>query len=174
MQESLPTGLHWYVLKTKPKKEERAKCYLDQHQIKTFLPWMETPHFTQGESTKKLKPLFPNYLFAQFDLMQNYSLVKWGKGVNKILGFGKYPTPIADEILTILKNRTDENNVFKESYEFNKNDYVRITSGLFKDLLGIFDSWVSDSDRVKVLLNLIGYQPRVELHCSQLEKVGTS
>ena len=171
MQESLPTGLHWYVLKTKPKKEERARCYLDQHQIKTFLPWMGTPHFTQGESTTKLKPLFPSYLFAQFDLMENYSLVKWGKGVNEILGFGKYPTPIADEILTILKNRTDENNVFKESYEFNKNDYVRITSGLFKDLFGIFDSWVSDSDRVKVLLNLIGYQPRVELHCSQIELI---
>ena len=170
-QPSFATGLRWYVVKTKPRKEERARCYLDQHGIRTFLPWMETPHFSQGEAIKKLKPLFPNYLFAQFDLTHNYPLVKWGKGVNKILGFGKYPTPIADEVLSILKNRTDENNIVRESCDLKKNDPVRITSGLFKDLLGIFDSWVSDSDRVKVLLSLIGYQPRIELHCSQVEKV---
>jgi hypothetical protein len=40
-----------------------------------------------------------------------------------------------------------------------------------KDLLGIFDRWVSDSERVRVLLNLVGYRPAVEMHYSLLEKV---
>lgn len=168
--ESIPTGLRWYVVKTKPRNEERAHNYLEQHGINTFLPRMETSSSNLGNGTKKVKPLFPNYLFAQFDLMQNYPLVKWGKGVNQILGFGKYPTPIADEVLSIIKSRTNEHNIVKKAYNLNKDDYVRITSGLFKDLLGIFDCWVSDSERVKVLLNLIGYQPRVELHYSQVEK----
>lgn len=167
---SFQTGLHWYVVRTKPRNEERAQSYLGQHGIETFLPWMETFKFNTGKSIKKFKPLFPNYLFAQFDLQQNYPLVKWGKGVNEILGFGKYPTPIADEVLSIIKSRTDEKNIVKKAYNLNKNDRIRITSGPLKDLLGIFDRWVSDSGRVRILLNLIGYQPRVELHYSQVEK----
>ena len=168
---SFPTGLRWYVVRTKPRKEERAHSYLEQHGVKTFLPWMETSQFNAGKAIKKLKPLFPNYLFAQFDLMQNYPLVRWGKGVNKVLGFGKYPTPIADEVLSIMKSRTDEKNIVKKAYNLNKNDHIRITSGPLKDLLGIFERWVSDSGRVRILLNLIGYQPKVELHYSDLEKV---
>ena len=169
--ESLTTGLRWYVVRTKPRNEERAQSYLEQHGIKTFLPWMETFPFNARKAIKKTKPLFPNYLFVQFDLMQNYPLVKWGKGVNKILGFGKYPTPIADEVLSIIKSRTDENDIVKKAYNLNKNDHIRITSGPLKDLLGIFERWVSDSGRVRILLNLIGYQPRVELHYSQVERI---
>lgn len=168
---SFQTGLHWYVLKTKPRNEERAHNYLEHHGIKTFLPLMEISQSNAVNGNKNVKPLFPNYLFAQFDLQQNYPLVKWGRGVNKILGFGKYPTPLADDVITIIKDRTDENNIVKKAYNLNKNDSVRITAGPFKDLLGIFERWISDSGRVRILLNLIGYQPRVELHYSHLEKV---
>ncbi len=169
--ESFPTGLRWYVVRTKPRNEERAKSYLEQHGLNTFLPWMETSQFSLGKAIKNSKPLFPNYLFAQFNLEQDYPLVKWGKGVNKILGFGKYPTPIADEVLSIIKNRADENNIVKKAYNLTKDDHIKITSGPLKDLLGIFDRWVTDSGRIRILLNLIGYQPGVELHYSQLEKV---
>jgi len=171
MMESFPTGLRWYVVKTKPKNEERTHNYLEHHGIKTFLPLMETFKSNTDNGIKKVKPLFPNYLFAQFDLMENYPLVKWGKGVNKILGFGKYPTPIADEVLSIIKSRADANGIVKKAYNLNKNEPVRITSGPLKDLLGIFERWLSDSGRVRILLNLIGYQPRVELHYSQVERV---
>ena len=164
-------GLYWYVINTKPKNEERARSYLHKHGIKTFLPYIETPFRQYHLELPILKPLFPNYLFVQFDLMNDYKLVKWGRGVNKILGYGKYPTPIADEVLSLIQSRADENNVVKRAYHLNENDTVKISSGPFKDLLGIFDRWVSDSGRVRILLNLIGYQPKLELHYSQVEKV---
>ena len=166
--DTFPSGLHWYVIRTKPRSEELAQAYLSCHGITTFLPWMQT---LTGRSGKDLNPLFPGYLFAMFDVQENYPLVKWGKGVNTILGYGRYPTPIADEVISIIKARADENNIVKIAYHFNKNDCVKIRSGPLKDLLGIFDCWVSDSGRVKVLLNLIGYQATVELHYSRLEKL---
>jgi transcription elongation factor/antiterminator RfaH len=167
---SFVKGSHWYVVRTKPKNEKLACHYLEQHNITTFLPWMETSQCNTGKEMKTFIPLFPNYIFVQFDVMQNYPLVKWGKGVNTILGFGKNPTPIADEVISILKSRTDDEHIVKRAYNFNCNDQIRITSGPLKDLLGIFERWVSDSGRVRILLNLIGYQPRVELHYSQVEK----
>jgi len=48
---------------------------------------------------------------------------------------------------------------------------VRIKTGPLKELLGIFERWVSENERVRVLLSLIGYQPAVEMHYSMLEKV---
>ena len=166
--DTFPSGLHWYVVRTKPRNEELAQFYLSSHGLTTFLPLMQA---CKGRSGSEITPLFPGYLFARFDVQENYPLVKWGKGVNTILGYGKYPTPLADEVISIIKSRTNEDNVVKIAYQLNKNDCVRIRSGPLKDLLGIFDRWVSDSGRVKVLLTLIGYQPTVELHYSQVEKI---
>lgn len=166
--ENFPSGLHWYVIRTKPRNEEMAHFYLSSHGITAFLPWMQT---CKGGSDNEISPLFPGYLFARFDVLENYPLVRWGKGINTILGYGRYPTPLADEVISLIKSRTDDGNIVKIAYQLNKNDYVRIRSGPLKDLLGIFDRWVSDSGRVRVLLNLIGYQARVDLHYSQVERI---
>jgi transcriptional antiterminator RfaH len=123
-----------------------------------------------GRMSKKFKPLFPNYIFGNFDLEQNYPLVRWGRGVKRVLGFGGYPVPVAEEVIELIKKRTDGNGIIKKPHHFEPNDVVRIKSGPLRDLLGIFERWVSDSERVRVLLNLIGYQPAVELHCSMIEK----
>ena len=170
--DSFPRGLRWYVVNTKPRNEKQSQNYLQEHGIETFLPLMETSQCNLRKKPRVLKPLFPNYLFAYFDLQHSYPIVKWGKGVNHILGFGRYPTPIADDVLSLIKNRTDEEDIVKKAYNFEKNDRIKITSGPLKDLLAIFERWVSDSGRVRVLLNVIGYQPKVELHYSQLERVG--
>jgi transcription antitermination factor NusG len=84
---------------------------------------------------------------------------------------GNYPTPVSEEVVEIIKRRTDSNGIVRKSYHFEVNDRIRIKSGPLKDLLGIFERWVSESERVRVLLNLIGYQPAVEMHYSMIEKV---
>jgi len=88
-----------------------------------------------------------------------------------VLGFGGYPVPIREEVIELIKKRTDENGIVKKTHHFMANDVVRIKTGPLKDLLGIFDRWISDGERVRVLLNLIGYQPEVEIHYSMIEKV---
>ena len=162
----------WYVIQTKPKKEEDAKFYLSTRGLEIFSPLMETFLIRNGRINKELKPLFPGYMFGRFDLEQNYSLVKWGRGVKKVLGSGgTYPSPVSEELIEIIKKRTDRDGVVRKNYQFETNDRVRIKSGPLRDLLGIFERWVSDNDRVRVLLNLIGYQPSIELHYSMIEKV---
>jgi transcription antitermination factor NusG len=132
---------------------------------------METFLLRNGRMNKELKPLFPNYIFGKFDLDQNYPLVRWAKGVKKVLGFGEYPTPISEEVVEIIKERTDSHGIVRLKYHFQTNDLIRIKTGPLKDLLGIFERWISDSERVRILLNLMGYQPVVEMHYSMIEKV---
>jgi transcriptional antiterminator RfaH len=161
----------WYVIQTKPKKEEAADSYLSTRGVEIFSPLMETFALRNGGMNKELKPLFPGYIFGKFDLEQNYPLVRWGRGVKKVLGFGGYPTPISEEVVEIIKERTDTEGIVRIKQNFKANDVIRIKTGPLKDLLGIFERWVSDNERVRILLNLIGYQPAVEIHYSMIEKV---
>ena len=161
----------WYVIQTKPKKEGEATNYLSTKGVEIFSPLMETFSTRNGRMNKEFKPLFPSYIFGKFDLYQNYPLVRWARGVKKVLGFGGYPIPVSEEVIETIKGRTDSDGVVRKTYHFEPNDVIRIKSGPLKDLLGIFDRWVSDSERVRILLNLIGYQPAVELHYSMIEKV---
>jgi transcriptional antiterminator RfaH len=161
----------WYVLQTKPKKEGEATSYLLTKGLEVFNPLIETLSSRNRKMEKVLKSLFPNYIFVKFDLDQSYILVRWARGVKKVLGFGQYPTPVSDEVIETIKKRTDANGIVRKTCHFEPNDIIRIKSGPLRELLGIFERWVSDSERVRILLNLIGYQPTVELHYSLLEKV---
>jgi len=162
---------NWYVVQTKPKKEEEATSYLSTKGVEIFSPLIEAFNSRNAKVTKELKPLFPGYIFGKFDLEQNYPLVRWGKGVKCVLGFGGYPVSISEEVVEIIKGRTDARGVVRVKGDYKPNDVVRIKTGPLKDLLGIFERWVSESERVRILLNLIGYQPAVEMHYSMIEKV---
>jgi transcriptional antiterminator RfaH len=163
----------WYVIQTKPKKEEEAASYLSTKGVEIFSPLLETAIARKGGVTRERKPLFPGYIFGNFDLEQNYPLVRWARGVKKVLGLGLrgYPTSISEEVVEIIRKRTDDFGVVRETRDFAPNDVIRIKSGPFKDLLGLFEQWVSDNERVRILLNLIGYQPTAEMHYSMIEKV---
>jgi transcriptional antiterminator RfaH len=161
----------WYVIQTKPKKEEEAESYLSTKGMEIFSPLIETFTSRNGRMNKELKPLFPGYIFGKFDLDQNYPLVRWARGVKKILGFGEYPTSISEEVVEIIRARTDMQGIVRGRPQFKPNDLIRIKTGPLKDLLAIFERWMSDNERVRVLLNLIGYQPAVEMHYSMIEKV---
>ena len=162
---------NWYVIQTKPKKEEEAKSYLSTKGVEVFSPLIETFLLKKGRMNRELKPIFPGYIFGKFDLDHNYALVRWAKGVKKVLGFGGYPTPISDEAVEVIRERTDTHGIVRLKYHFQPNDVIRIKTGPLKDLLGIFERWISDSERVRILLNLVGYQPVVEIHYSMIEKV---
>jgi len=161
----------WYVIQTKQKKEEAAAYHLMDNAIEVFLPKMETYSFVYGKSRKVIKSLFPNYLFARFDPFESFRLVNWARGVTRVLGYEVTPSPIDDEVIEIIKRRVDEKCVVQKALHFNAKDPIRINSGPFKDLMGIFERWVSEEGRVRVLVDLLSYSPNVELHYSQIEKL---
>jgi transcriptional antiterminator RfaH len=161
----------WYVIQTKPKEEGKASAYLSDKGVEILSPLIETFVTRNAKTSKEMRPLFPGYIFGNFDLDINYPLVRWARGVKAVLGFGGYPTPVEDEVVKVIKMRTDSNGIVRLVKQFESNDVIRIASGPMKDLLGIFERWVSDTERVRVLLNLIGFQPAVEMHYSMIEKV---
>ena len=161
----------WYVIQTKPKKELEARSYLSMKGLEIFFPRMETFAPKGGRITREIKALFPNYIFGNFDRVRDYSLVKYGKGVNKIVSFSGEPVPISVMVIEEIKGRMDAAGLINLKFNLKPHDRVRIKTGPFRDFLGIFEKWLPEKERVRILLNLIGYQPQIELHFSFVERV---
>src|SRR5512139_1980317 len=126
---------HWYVIQTKFKKEEEAKSYLSTKGLEVFNPLMENFLPRNGRLRKEFRPLFPNYIFGKFDIDQNYNLVRWARGVKRILGFGGNITPVSEEVIELIKRKTDGNGIVRKNCHFEPNDVVRVKAGPLKDLL---------------------------------------
>jgi len=163
--------MQWYVIQTKPSDEHRVKIHLINQEIETFLPLLETHQYNNGKIVQKIKPLFPNYLFARLDLKFHYYKVKWTRGVSKILGTGDGPVPISEKVIQSIRERIGKDNLVKLEEEWKEGDVVRIISGPFKELTGIFQKKMSDSGRVRILLSLIGVDTPVQISQWQIKKV---
>jgi len=163
--------LNWYVVQTKPGDEHRVNTHLLNQEIETFLPLLETHQYNNGKIVERIRPLFPNYLFARLDLTTHYYKVKWTRGVSKILGFGDGPVPISEKVVHTIKERAGQNNFVKLEEEWKEGDIVQITSGPFKELTGIFQKRMSDKGRIRILLSLIGVDVPVQISQWQIKKV---
>jgi len=161
----------WYVIQTRPCNEYRAENNLTNQGIEVFLPLLETRQYFHEKMIQKIKPLFPNYLFANLDIDVHYYKVKWTRGVNKILGVGNEPIPISEKVIQTIKTQRGENNFVKLDDGLEKGNIVQFTSGPFKDLMGVFDKKMSDGNRVRVLLSLIGVDVPVQVSKWQIKKV---
>ena len=163
-------NLSWYVVQTKPGDEHRVETHLLNQEMETFLPLLETHQYYGGKMVQRIKPLFPNYLFARLDLKLHYYKVKWTRGVSKILGTGDGPIPISEKVVRTIREKMGKDNLIKLEEELKEGDIVQITSGPFKELTGIFQKKVSDKGRVRVLLSLIGVDIPVQILKWQIRK----
>ncbi len=171
LPNDLMTPRQWFVVQTKPANEHRVETNLSNQEIEAFLPLFESFQYAQGKLVQKVKPLFPNYLFAKLDIEAHYYKVKWTRGVSKILGVGSGPIPVSEKVIRTIKERMGENNLVRLDDGFVQGAVVQFTSGPFKDLMGVFDKKMSDGKRVKVLLNLIGVDVPVQVSRYQIKKV---
>jgi transcription elongation factor/antiterminator RfaH len=161
----------WYVIHTKPGDENRVRTNLHNQEVETFLPLLETYQYCNGRMIPKIKPLFPNYLFARLDLELHYYKVKWTRGVNKILGSGNEPVPISAKVIQTIKERSGKDNLVKLEDELKDGDVVQVNSGPFKSLRGVFQKMMSSKGRVRILLSLIGVDIPVQISRWQIKKV---
>jgi len=160
----------WYVIQTKLGNESRVEINLSNQGIETFLPRYKSYQYLQEGMIQKIKPLFPNYLFAKLDLNLHYCKVKWTRGVSKVLGFGNGPIPISEKVVKTIKNRIGKDNLVKLEEEWKEGDIVQIASGHFKGLMGVFQKRMSDKGRARILLSMLGVDVSIQISQWQLKK----
>lgn len=164
----------WYAIKTKPKREDFAAANLRGVGLETLSPKISRYEKLFGNSVLVERALFPSYIFSKFDVFDNYRRVKYAAGVKEVVTFGEGPTPIDDAIITAIQDRLNKNDFLETIRGFDHGDVVKISEGPLKGLIGTLQQEVCGSERVAVLLNTIGYQARIVIDSSHLEKLGSN
>jgi transcriptional antiterminator RfaH len=161
---------HWYTLHAKTNAEYYVATALAQRGLEAYLPEIE---MTKPSGEIQSVPFFPSYLFVKVDFQEvALSQIEWTPGLNRIVGFGDQPVPVAEEVIALIGHNLARQgpNLDQAGLDLEPGDPVRITNGPFQDLIGIFAGSVSPKERVEVLLSVLGTS-RVQVAVTDLEKV---
>jgi len=155
----------WYILNTKPKKEFHVEKIFTEVGFRIYNP--------KYKHDGRVKPFFTGYAFICFDYPEHYQLVKYTRGVKKVVGTQEGPTPIPEEVLDALKAREVDGliELLKYGEEPELGDEIEVVEGPLKGLKGIFKRELSDTDRVLILLNYVSYQGQLVIERKKLKKI---
>lgn len=147
--------MNWYVIQAKPQKEDFLCQQLRVRGIEVYFPYIRVK--TVNPRARKTKPYFPGYMFLQMDSSKdNPSALRWVPGAVSLVFFGGEPASVADSFVHLLQKRLEELNNAKEyPVDIKQGTPVVIQDGPFTGYEAIFDSRLSGSDRVRVLLSLL-------------------
>jgi transcriptional antiterminator RfaH len=151
----------WYVVYSKPHKEEQAQFHLGLKGVESFFPRLQLPGSL--EKKKRIIPLFPNYLFARVHLPTEYQHVIWAPGVKKIVCFSDMPVPIEENIVHFLQQNADDRGIIQARSRLHRGQEVEVTGGPFNGLVGIIQDPPDTKGRIKILLKLLSRQLTVKL-----------
>jgi transcription antitermination factor NusG len=163
--------MRWFAIQTRPNAEGTAASQLRSLSVETLLPFVRRPlrHATRAPRMV-LRPLFPSYLFARFCATVSLRAVSYSRGVLRVLGGASdRPWPVEDTIIATIRERLGpEGCVELVERPFGAGDSVRITAGPLAGWSGIFDSELSDAQRVVILVETL-QQGRVVIRRDCLE-----
>jgi transcriptional antiterminator RfaH len=163
----------WYVVHTRPNKENRTEANLRAWGIETFNPkhrvcWHNP--FTSAPNYVT-RTLFPSYIFARFVASTMLYKVCFTRGVNKVVSFNDGPVPVDDEIVEIIKSQMSDGVFVNLRDELKPGDKVVVEEGSFRNFMGVFDRGIKDSDRAIILLNTLTYRASMIVKKGSLKKV---
>lgn len=112
--------------------------------------------------------LFPNYLFARFELAGKLRLVRATRAVTDIVHFGNHWPCIPETVIAELRAAMGPGDLKEISQELNPTDAVEIAGGAFHGLEAVVSRVMPGRQRVAVLLDFLGRQTVLNVDRDQL------
>jgi transcriptional antiterminator RfaH len=164
-------GLRWYAIQTKVNREKDVGKRLGDLHLEIFLPWMRARRRIGTKFHWVLVPLFPGYLFCRLDLVDSGKSARYSPGVKDFLKFGSRIAEIDADIIQALRERCPDGIAQIDPVAAKPGDAVKINEGPFSGLEAIFEQKMKGSERVAVLLEILGRQTRIVLPSEAIAKV---
>ena len=162
----------WYVVQSKPQQADRVAVQLEELLgVEVYNPKIEVRVVRGTRKATQVRPLFPNYLFARLDLPAEWKTITFTRGVARVLGGWEDPRAVDDAVIAAIRTQERRKDRLISYYRFKPRESVVVRSGPFKDIHGIFERYVDEGERVRILLSLIGYAASVELESEQVAKL---
>jgi transcriptional antiterminator RfaH len=160
--------MNWYAVHTQPHQETLSESSLQRLGIETFFPRLKQRKIIRRVARTITAPLFPGYLFARFNMDNNYRAVNYARGVRRIVSFGPVPAMVDEAIIESIKTRLQEDGTALQGPIFTPGQTVRIQGGAFEGLEAVFERELSDRQRAMVLLQVLSGQTRLIVDMAQV------
>lgn len=147
----------WFCLRSQPKREHIAAAHLRAIEgIEVFNPRLRLRKATRRGPVTFVEALFPNYLFARFDLSHSLNAVKHSPSVSSVVHFGLQIPVIPDGVIADLKEELDGEGICEGDRSIEEGDEVTIEYGPFLGMHAVVLRVLSPHQRVEVLLEMLG------------------
>lgn len=156
----------WYVMHSKPQKELFLLNQLHSNRIEAYLPMLNS------RTTGKARPFFPGYLFICVDIaITGISELLWIPGSKGVVCYGGTPASVPDQFIQRLKQEmeTIDAEPHTRMLRYKDGDLVKICSGPFEGFQAVFNQYLPEQDRVRLLLRTLAENSiYLEVPASQL------
>lgn len=162
--------LSWYCVRTQPRREHIAASNLrERARVDVFAPRIRVPRRSRsGRPSAVLEALFPGYIFARFDCFHQLRHVMAVNSVTGVVRFGGECAAVDDRVIDLLCSDVRGMAPLSSAPEISPGLWVRVIGGWFRDQEGRVLSFHRGSDRVRVLLNLLGREVQVSILSEEL------
>ncbi|SLM61386.1 transcription/translation regulatory transformer protein RfaH [Dickeya aquatica] len=158
----------WYLLYCKRGQLLRAKEHLERQEVVCLSPMIALEKIVRGKRTEVNEPLFPNYLFVEFDPERIHTTtVGSTRGVSHFVRFGNLPATVPQQVIDDLHQHQDTRYIDPQTPQ--PGNSVVITEGMFSGLQAIYTEPDGEA-RSMLLLNLLNRQVRQSIDNRQFKK----
>jgi transcriptional antiterminator RfaH len=156
--------MHWYVIHTKPRQEQRALENLQRQGFEAWLPMITLEKVRRGHLAQVVEPMFSRHLFIRLDTVQtNWSPIRSTLGVSKLVAFGNTPAAVPDDLISALRNMPAP----PRERMMNPGDEVQFVAGPLKGLRGIYQQHDGEA-RAMVLIELLSQPQTIQTELQAL------
>jgi transcription antitermination factor NusG len=171
------TGIHrgasdynWYALFARHQHEQSVAYALSSKGQEVYLPLYRSVRRWADRVKHVWLPLFPCYMFIRGGTDRQLQVLTT-PGVIQIVGWGGHPAIVSMEELDAVR-RIIESSLTVEPHPFLRcGDRVRVKSGPLLGLEGILTR-TKGTARLVVSMEMLGRSAAVEIHESQVERIG--
>jgi transcription antitermination factor NusG len=150
----MPDQPKWAVAVAAPQQVEKVVEQLPAHQIPYFFPRVKTTVRHRGKRVARFRPLLFNYI--PICLVPGWQAIFSFRGTHSARGVLDVIGPLRGEEVDRLRAQCSLDGIYivEKAQRFKHGQAVRMTTGPFASITGVFES--GTDDRAKVLIHSFG------------------
>lgn len=146
------------------REEVAAQQLRSRVEVEVFAPRIRVQRQRKSGVVRNLvEALFPGYLFARFNYAEQARHVLSTHGVTGVVSIGEQPRTVDDSIIEFLRQQVAVAEPGDGPPAIAEGDWVRIVEGAFRNTEGRVVAFDPDTDRVRLLLRVLGREVQISL-----------
>ena len=168
---------NWFVVHTYSGYENKVKANIEktienrqlQDQIlEVTVPMEDSFEIKNGAKKQVSRKMFPGYVLIHMIMNDDtWYVVRNTRGVTGFVGPGSKPVPLSEEEMKNL----GINNEPKLVIDYAVGDNVMVTSGVWKDTIGVIKTVNEAKQSITISVDMFGRETPVEISFSEVKKV---